>query len=316
MFDVCCVGHMCVDILAKPVDQMPEKGKLQLIDEVHQKTGGCGMNTALDLSKLGISTAIIGKVGKDGFGAFIKETLARAGIGIDGFRQDQNTNTSASIVTISSDGERTILHCLGSNATLCYEDMDLTTIDESKMLFIGGTFLLPKFDGAGAARLLSYAQHKGKTRIMDTAWDASGQWLKIIGDCLPLLDWFVPSFEEASAITRESDPSRISRFLMEKGVQNVVVKLGESGCFVQEKNAKGCYVEPFKVRTIDTSGAGDAFCAGFITGLCKGWPANQCAEFGNAAGALCVSEIGTTTGIKSFEEVNTFIETYNNRSKN
>ena len=95
-------------------------------------------------------------------------------------------------------------------------------------------------------------------------------------------------------------------------MKNIIVKLGKDGCFVKPENEKGCTVEAFnKVKAIDTSGAGDSFCAGFIAGLYNGWDVRTNAKFANAVGAHCIMKIGTTTGIKSIEETLKFIKDYN-----
>jgi sugar/nucleoside kinase (ribokinase family) len=120
---------------------------------------------------------------------------------------------------------------------------------------------------------------------------------------LCLLDWFMPSYDEAVMLSGKNKPEEISMVFSEKGVKNVVIKLGEKGCYVKPFDGSGFYSPAYKAQTIDTSGAGDAFCAGFITGMIKGWGAPDCARFANAAGAGCVSAIGTTAGIKSFDQI-------------
>lgn len=87
--------------------------------------------------------------------------------------------------------------------------------------------------------------------------------------------------------------------------------MGHEGCFVKPAKQKGYQVRAFnKVKVIDTSGAGDSFCAGFIAGLYKGWDIPECAKFANAVGAHCIMQIGTTAGIKSVEETLEFIRDY------
>jgi sugar/nucleoside kinase (ribokinase family) len=109
----------------------------------------------------------------------------------------------------------------------------------------------------------------------------------------------------------KKEPGEIAQLFQSKGVKNVIIKLGHEGCFVKQDNKKGYRVPAFnKVKAIDTSGAGDSFCAGFIAGLYLGWDVPQCAEFANAVGAHCVMQIGTTAGIKSIEETLSFIKDY------
>ena len=297
---------MCTDVFAKPLDALPDRGKLQLLDTVRLKTGGCGMNTSIGLGKLGNKTAMLGKVGEDGFGSFMRDTLVSHGIDVSGLVVEKEGMTSVSVVLLGSDGERSILHCLGTNRTLCFEDVDLALVRNAGVLFIGGTFLMPSFDGKDAAKLLSYAKDQGSVTAMDTAWDSTGRWLDIIEPCLAHLDWFLPSIEEAAEITGLSETDEMAVFFKARGVGNVVIKLGESGCYVNADEE--FYLPAFNVDCVDTSGAGDAWCSGFLTGVVRGMSVRDAAELGSAAGALCVTAIGTTDGLTDFETTIDFIK--------
>ena len=311
MYDVACVGVLCADVLAKPVDSLPEKGKLGLIDQLQLQIGGCASNTAIDLAKIGLKSIMIGKIGADGFGQFLQDTLQNAGVETSGLHVDKTIQTSASVVLIGQDGERSILHCLGSNSRFTFEDIHLELVKQSKILFIAGTFLMPQFDGAGAEKLLKLAKDAGRVSCMDTAWDSTGQWMKKIEKTLQYLDWFMPSYEEAKELSGKTDPAVIAEAFKAKGTKNVVIKLGKDGCYVKSEHDQGFYTPTYTdVKVIDTSGAGDAFCAGFLTGLVKGWDIQACARFANAVGTHCVMAIGTTTGIKSLAETLTFMQTH------
>lgn len=309
MFEVACVGILCADVLSKPVDRLPEKGKLGLIDQLQLQIGGCAANAAIDLAKVGIKTVIIGKVGDDGFGKYLRDTLKAEDVDISGLKIDRNVATSASVVAISKDGERSILHCLGSNAKFSFEDINMDIIRNSKIILIAGTFLMPRFDGEGAAKLLKAAKDWGILCCMDTAWDSTAQWMRKIEGCLKYLDWFMPSYEEAKELSGKTDPGEIAKDFISRGVKNVVVKLGGEGCYVKPENEDGFYSPAFNdINVVDTSGAGDAFCAGFLTGLAKEWDLRKTARFANAVGAHCVMEIGTTKGIKTMDEILGFID--------
>ncbi|MGC8777932.1 MAG: carbohydrate kinase family protein [Candidatus Caldatribacteriaceae bacterium] len=310
MFEVVCVGIACADVLVKPVLKFPERGKLGLVEELTLQAGGCALNAAIDLAKLGVSTAMVGKIGNDGFGRYLLEVFQNEGVNVEGLVIDPLTPTSASVVLIDEIGERSILHLLGTNARFTFEDVNLDLVRSSKVLFIAGALLMPLFDGEGAAHLAKIAREAGMLVCMDTAWDSSGQWLSKIHHVLPYLHWFMPSYEEAKALSGYHDPPRIARFFITQGVGNVVVKLGEEGCYVDSTTAETSFYAPaYRLeKVVDTSGAGDAFCAGFITGLLSGFGVFQCARFANAVAAHCIMEIGTTGGIKSREAILAFME--------
>lgn len=313
--EIVCVGILCADILGKTVNEFPEKGKLSLVDKISLDIGGCAANVAISLSKLGLPATIAGKVGRDSLGDFLKNALTVRGVDIRGLVTDDHVSTSASMVMISDDGERSIVHSMGANRYFRFEDIDPAMIAESKILLIAGTFLMPSFDGRGTESLLRFAQSRGVLCCMDTAWDSTGQWMNRISAALPYLDWFMPSYDESCELTGETDPRTIAEKLIAHGVKNVIIKLNAEGCYVRPQDQEGFLVPSYnRVEPVDSSGAGDSFCAGFITGLYQGWDIAQCAAFANAVGAHCIMEIGTTSGIRPMNDILAFMETYELRS--
>lgn len=156
---------------------------------------------------------------------------------------------------------------------------------------------------AGCIPTKSYvAQESGVVTAMDTAWDARGRWLSLIRPMLAHLDWFMPSVEEAEQMIGTREPGRLAEAFRALGVKNVVIKLGSRGCYVQPQGEEGRYFGIFPAKAVDTAGAGDAWCAGFLAGLVNGLSVDAAAVVGNAAGAMCVTQVGTTTGIRSFAE--------------
>ncbi|MCL2814319.1 MAG: carbohydrate kinase family protein [Oscillospiraceae bacterium] len=317
MFDVSCIGVVTADVFAKPVEALPEKGLLTKVDQIQLSVGGCASNAAVALAKLGMKAQLFGRVGPDSFGRFVKGEIDGAGVDTEGLHIGKDSQTSSSVVAVNADGERSIMHCFGSNAEFGLADIDFEKIRRAPVLFIAGTFLLPSFDGEGARELLRRANAEGILCCLDTAWDPSGAWMDKIGGCLPYLDWFMPSFEEAVMLSHgKKDPGDIAEVFVSMGAKNVAIKLGERGCYVKTRNEKGFYKPAYAdLPVADTSGAGDCFCAGFLTGLSKGWPPEKCAQFANAAGGMCVTAMGTTAGIKGMDETLAFIEKYKNEMR-
>jgi len=311
-FDVICLGIMVADVLARPVRRLPERGKLDLVDRMELHTGGCAVNTGIALAKLGIRTAVMGKVGVDGFGDYIIHTLQDHGIDTTGVVRDQVANTSATMVMIGPDGERSFIHYLGANAELRQADVDLDVVKQGRILHIAGHNLMSKFDGPDAAAVLEAAHRLGVATSLDTAWDATGRWLRLIEPCLPHIDYFVPSFEEARLIADREDPADVARFFLDYGIQIVALKMGEAGCYVTD-GEQTVRLPVYPVQPVDTTGAGDCFAAGFLAGLVQGWDLERTARFANAVGAMCVTAIGATSGVRDMEETWAFIQEMESR---
>jgi sugar/nucleoside kinase (ribokinase family) len=309
MFDVTCVGILVADAIARTVDGLPESGKLELIDKIELFSGGCAANSAIDMSKLGLNIAIVGKIGNDGFGKFMFNSLKDEKVNVEGLKVDGNTGTSSSLVTVDSNGERSFLHYLGANAEFVIDDINFDIIENSKIIFVAGTMLMPKFDGIQCADFLKKVKEMGKYTVLDTAWDSKGRWMNLLNPCMKYIDLFIPSLEEAIMFSGKEEPEEISDVFLSMGVKTVVIKLGKKGCFIKDQNGEKHLIPTYtKVKAVDTTGAGDSFVAGFLTGLTKGWNLYECGKFANAVGTHCVMAAGASTGIKNFEETFMFIK--------
>lgn len=302
MVDVICLGILVADVVAKPVRKIPESGKLELVDKMELHSGGCAANTAICLSRLGIKTAVSGKVGMDGFGDFLVNKFKSEGLEVSGIRRDSVTNTSVTMVMVDEGGERSFIHYIGTNAALREKDIDLDLFPDAKILHLGGFYLMPGFDGEPASRVLKKAKEKGLFTSLDTCWDSQGRWLRLLEPCLEVTDIFLPSIEEAKKISNEEEPEKIAEFFLKRGVQTVGLKMGEKGAFIASQD-EAFSLSPFKVNVVDTTGAGDAFVAGFLAGKVFGDNLRDTARLACAAGAASVSAIGATDGVKSLEQV-------------
>lgn len=306
MADVTCLGILVADVVGKPVDTMPERGKLSLVETMELHTGGCASNTGTALAKIGIDTAIIGKVGNDGFGDFMVASLEKWGADCSGIVRDDKYGTSATMVMVHGDGERSFIHYIGANAALTEADVDFDVVAKTKILHIAGSFLMPAFDGEPTAAVLKKAKEMGVTTTLDTAWDSRGNWMKLLEPCLRYVDYAVPSIEEARMVTGKHEPADVAKALMDKGVGVVALKMGDQGCYIRSADAE-LSIPIFRVNAIDALGAGDAFAAGFLAGLVNGWDLERTGEFANAVGAFCVTALGATTGIRDQQTIEAFI---------
>jgi sugar/nucleoside kinase (ribokinase family) len=297
MTDVVCLGILVADVIARPVDGLPHEGSLDVVDEIDLRGGGCALNAASALVKLGLSAAIAGKVGADAFGQFILGVADQRGIDRRAVVRDQASSTSATVVLVAADGEQLFLHHPGANARLHAEELDHELLFAGRALHIGGALVMDRLDGEPFARILAEAKARGLTTSLDTVWDATGRWERVL-PVLPHVDLATPNLSEAQAITGETEPARAAQRLHELGAAEVVLKLGADGCFVRGVGR----IEPVRVETVDGTGAGDAFAAGLLYGRLAGWPLERAARLANAAGALATTAVGAAEGVRELDE--------------
>ncbi len=319
--DVLSLGIFVVDVLGRPIDRFPDKGTLALFDEMEIHSGGCANNTAIALARLGISVGAMGKVGNDAFGNLVLQTLTENAVDTTGMvtadASETDVSTSFTFVAVASDGERSFCHYLGANGELREAELNWDIIKTAKILHIGGSLVMPNFDGEPMANVLRKAKALGITTSLDTAWDATGKWLETLEPCLPYVDIFLPSLVEAQHLVgdasgRESPPLReISQFFRAYGIHTVGIKMGTQGSYVcrgpvgepsrSQHPSEEIFVPAYPVNVVDTTGAGDAYVAGFLAGTVMGWDLKATAELAAATGAACVTAIGTTAGIQNLE---------------
>lgn len=300
-------GIVVADVIARPVRVTPEKGRLELVEQILLCSGGSAASTGYSLARFGIQTAVIGRVGNDGFGDFLVGEAARHGAQSLLIR-DAEAATSATQVLVDEQGERSFIHAIGANARLTPADVALEDlrIRGAKLLHLAGFFALPGMDnpeGKPARDLFIKAKQLGYITSLDNVWDATGRWERI-HSLLPYTDIFCPSIHDARRITRQHRPEAVARRLFELGVGRVVVlKMGEEGSFVMDCHGASYEVGILKVPSMDGTGSGDAFIAGFLAAYLRGMNLLECARHGNAAGAMCVRAVGAMSGMTDWAEL-------------
>lgn len=305
---VVCLGIMVADVVGRPVYSIPEPGRLVLVEEMSLQTGGCAINAATALAKLGLPVEVIGKIGIDPFGNFLLSELVNRGIGSQGVKRTTEVGTSATMVMVDKDGERRFVHYIGANAHLTLGDIDSSVTQNASILHVAGSLVMPGIDGEPTALLLANARSAGVITCLDTVWDDTQRWMKILKPCLPLVDYFLPSLPEAQALTNCTDPGDTAKALIDYGVGTAVIKMGAEGCLVLTKKGETIRLPAFQVDVIDATGAGDAFAAGFIAGIWFGWNLEEVACLANAVGALCVTGLGASGGIRNLPETLEFMQ--------
>jgi sugar/nucleoside kinase (ribokinase family) len=298
--DVVCLGILVADVIARPLDTVPERGSLGLVDEISLHGGGCALNTASALVRLGLAAGAAGKVGDDALGAYLLALCDERGVARDGVLTDPAVATSATVVLVDSSGERTFVHLPGANASLRAEELDRSFLFSGRVLHLAGALVMEALDGQPGAGLLAEARSRGLVTSLDTVWDATGRWERVL-PALPHVDLFAPSLPEGRAIAGLEEPAAVASWLREQGAGAVVLKCGASGCYASGEGFEGA-IEALPVAAVDGTGAGDAFVAGLLYGRLAGWPLERSARFANAVGALSTTAVGAVEGVRGAEE--------------
>lgn len=309
MRPIASVGILVADVVAQPVSHYPERGICAHVERMELHVGGCASNTGLALAKLGLPVRVVGKVGRDAFGDFLLSELNRHGVDTRGVRRSETASTSSTMVMVHPDGERSFIHYRGANAEFTADDIDWALIGDCGVFHLAGTYLMPQIDGVPAAQVLQEAKRRGMTTCLDTTWDASGQWMRLLQPYLPHLDYITPNYGEARMLTGETDPEAIADRLLNEGVGTAVIKMDAQGCFVKNRSV-AFHMPACRVEAVDMLGAGDCFVAGWLAGIAMGWNLHRTARLANAVGALCVSALGATTSVRSLTETLAFLETH------
>jgi sugar/nucleoside kinase (ribokinase family) len=270
------------------------------VDEIALRGGGCALNTASALARLGLRAAVVGKVGEDPLGDFLLGLLRERGVDARGVLRDPGERTSATVVLVDSRGERTFLHLPGANAALRADELDAELLFGSRALHVAGSLVMPALDGEPTARILREARDRGLLTSLDTVFDATGRWERV-EPSLHLLDLFTPGIQEARALTGQHEPPRIAARLRELGVRELALTMGADGCYAAGEGFEG-FIAPVPVQAVDGTGSGDAFAAGLLYGKLAGWPFARAARFANAAGALATTAVGATEGLRGVAE--------------
>jgi ribokinase len=289
-------GNITLDVICKPVDDVPRHDSLAF-DDVVVAPGGCGSNVAIGLCALGISSALVGRTGKDDASYLVNRYWRKIGLDSRYVRRLRGLPTGTSVGLIDRDCQPRFVHTSGANKALNPSALRIEEyVDEgARSLHIGGFFVLPGLMQGNLNEKLEQAHKKGIFTSLDVVRSIRMADTSLLWACMPHLDVFLCNLTEASRLTGENNPELAARILRSKGAGAVIVKLGEMGCLLSssECTAQIAGVQP--ARVIDTTGAGDAFAAGFIAARLRGKDIQEACQAANRAGSRAVEYLGAVS---------------------
>lgn len=306
--DIDCVvcGSCVVDILVRPVELDRPIGADQLlrVGPIEVAAGGIVSNAGIALARLGMGVNALSYVGPDTWGGMIREIYAREGLDPSALLTHPTAATSTTAVLIDASGERSFAHCVGApkllDAQAFMDHLDLFA--RSRMMLVGYYSLLPNLE-EDLPRVLCEIRRTGCLTALDAAGEGGG--MSPLDRILPHLDVYVPSHAEAKHQTGEEDPERIIRRYRAAGAPGLLgVKLGAQGALLSpaaEEYVEIEAVNPPGDEVVDTTGAGDSFYAGLLTGLALGQDPAEAGGLGAATGACCTSAVGASAGVLGYD---------------
>jgi sugar/nucleoside kinase (ribokinase family) len=306
--DVICVGNLVADIFASPIDSIPLAGQLKLTERLLLGVGGCAANTAACLRRLGKEVTVFGKVGKDLFGDFVLKDLERLGIEASGIKRSQTFPTSATLIINVEGEDRRYLHTIGANADFTLADVERSALEGARALYVGGYLAMPRFQTIDLVQLFRAAKARSLRTILDVVVPAGSLVsLEQVGPVLTYTDAFLPNDDEAARLTGQSDPARQAESLAIFNQEcAIIITQGKQGALAR-RNTEVIQADRFKVKSVDDSGAGDAFAAGLIYGLLEEWSLEKILGFASAIGASSTRALGCIDGVFHVDEANAFV---------
>ena len=299
-YDVAAIGFYTLDILGRPVDAIPPRGEVAFVDEIRLCVSGTAGAAAVDLAKLGLSTLAVGAVGADEKGDFVLDKLRRYGVDIAGMQRLDGVPTSTTIMNVRSNGDRPALHMRGAADYFDVPAASYPQVLDARFVHLGGTGFMRRLDGEPSRRLLEAAKAKGCTTSFDLIAPEEGA-LALVQPLLPFIDYFMPSIEEARALSGRDDPVEAARFFLDGGVGVVALTMGGDGSIVVTAD-QVLRVPAFAVEVSDTTGCGDAYVAGMIAARARGLDLETAARFASATASLVATGLGSDAGIVGFED--------------
>lgn len=305
--DVITLGIAVVDIIAYPADRSIFDRDNTLLEEVRMCTGGDAVNQAMALSGLKDRVSLCCRLGDDSFGRMLKDEVQSAGINTDNIVCSSDSVTSTAIVMVAKTGERNIMCKKGNNYDFCFSDINMDEIADTRALSVASFYGISKLEKDGLVDVLEHAKKSGAFTFADCGADKKNEGINAISPMLSHLDYFMPSEIESAKLTNEVDPSISAKIFKDHGVSNVVIKLGSRGVYADCHDFCG-YVDPFEITPVDTTGAGDSFCAGFIHSILADKNTEEALEFASACGAYTVLHFGASSPEISADKIETLIK--------
>ncbi|MFT4413751.1 ribokinase [Fredinandcohnia humi] len=308
MGKVLVIGSLNMDIVQE-ITRHPQIGETIKSKNTDFLPGGKGANQAIAAAKSGSEVAIVGAVGNDSFGDKIIDNLRKSHVNVE-FVSQNNGSTGMAIIHVDESGENSIVLSGGENENL----------QPSNLPFLKN--LLPDYDivllqneipWASNQFVIDFAYEMGKEIYLNLA---PGM---VVGDeVLEKITLLILNETEAEIlsglkVTSVSTSLKIMEKLIERGLSEVIITLGENGSVYLNRDNQSIYTPAFRVDPVDTTAAGDTFIGAYITARLNNVDTEGCLEYASAAASLCVTKRGAQQSIPTKEEIEMYLNLFGSR---
>ncbi|RLI40258.1 sugar kinase [Candidatus Bathyarchaeota archaeon] len=289
-FDVICFGALNVDRLYK-VSRIAAADEESEILDFKEAPGGSAANTAVGLARLGVRTGFIGKVSADREGRMLIQAFIDEGVNTDGIIVSEYGRSGVVIGFVDERGERALYVDPGVNSSIDFNEIDLKYASQADIIHL--TSFVGDKSFQAQKRLVEALPQVSVT--IDPGMIYARKRLEELSPLLKRCLVFFPNEHEIKLLTSK-DYREGAEVLLDMGVKIVAVKLGSRGCYVTD-GEENHLIEPFRMKVVDSTGAGDAFCAGFLYGIINNRPLRECGILGNFVASRTLTKMGARNGL-------------------
>ena len=314
--DIVCLGELLIDMFPAELGC-----SLVEVSAFQPKPGGAPANVAVAAARLGAQSAFIGKVGDDAFGHHLASVLSEEGVDVSGMRYDREARTGIAFIAMPDENSYDILFYRnpGADMRLQADELDRALLEQARAFHFGSISLIQEPSRGSTLEAARIAREAGSLVSFDVnyrpdLWSREEAKRRVLST-IPQVDLLKVNEVEAEILTGSADPAISSQELLTLGPDLCVVTLGPEGSFFRVAGG-GEAVPPFRVKTVDATGCGDAFVAGLIVQLIggEGWRAQltvarmrDALRYANAVGALTSLNLGVIPALPTTKQVGEFL---------
>ena len=292
-------GDMMLDIRVNAAT-FPEPGQDAIVDGLAFLPGGSAANCAATAARLGAQVEFMGITGRDPLPGLLVDDLKKYGVGTRYLREIAGA-VGATIAIIGGAGERTFFSYRGAHSAISYGPTPSDLIAPDDIVHLSGYSFQTDASRDTALSLMNQAKGCGARISLDPSFHFARDFA--LSEILTALDFIFPNQDEAVLMTGAASPAEAATILRERGAKTVVIKMGRDGCMIESEHTKAIVPAYSCTQIVDTIGAGDAFCGGFLTGILWGLGEKEAAYLGHAAALKVIEQIGGHSGAPTLEDL-------------